>query len=481
MTLPRKTFCASPLPNRRMALEELLRRRARASLATWCETALAPLRQKPASHHRLLIERLESVSRGDIDRLMVLMPPGSAKSTYVSVLFPSWFFAQHPGSAIIGASHTAELAEDFSGRVQGFIADHAGTLGYGLRTESRSLWETTNGCRYRAAGVGGAVTGFRADLAIIDDPVRSRKDADSETYRATAWNWFRSDLSTRLKPAGRIVLVMTRWHEDDLGGRLLLHAPGRWHVLKLPALATAADDPLGREINEPLWPAWQDEAFLADQRQQLGERDWASLYQQDPRPMEGGLFKVAQLGTVDAAPAGGQAVRAWDLAATAQTGTRNPDWSVGLKLQRNEAQFTVLDVVRFRGGPDEVERAILATAQTDGRRVAIGLPQDPGQAGKSQVLYFTSKLLGYRVESSPESGDKALRAMPAASQVNVGNFDLLRAGWNSEFREELQGFPSGSKDDQVDALSRAFSMLVKPATPARMVPFDQIGWGGLKR
>src|SRR5574337_831049 len=199
----------------------LQRRSVRGSLEKWCEYALAPVDQKPALHHRLMIHELERIALGPTnsictDRLMIMMPPGSAKSTYASILFTSWWMAREPGSSIIGASHTADLAERFSWRVQNMVRENSEVLGFGLRTENRTLWDTTNGCQYRAVGVGGAVTGFRADLAIIDDPVKGRSEADSPTYRDNTWDWYRAELLTRLKPYGRIVLCLTRWHEDDL-------------------------------------------------------------------------------------------------------------------------------------------------------------------------------------------------------------------------------------------------------------------------
>lgn len=391
---------------------------------------------------------------------MVFMPPGSAKSTYTSVLFPAWCMAR-AGTNIIAASHTMTLAEAFSGRVRGIIRDHSGMLGYGLATENVKRWQTTNGGEYLPAGVGGAVTGFRADLGIIDDAVKSREDADSETMREKAWAWYLADFRTRLKPGGRVALVMTRWHEDDLAGRLLARQPDDWRVVNLPAMAEA-DDPLGRSLGEPLWSddGYGYGAELAAKKAEYeaagAMRDWWALYQQSPRNPEGALFKVAMIGVADAAPAGGRDVRGWDLAATADGG----DWTVGVRLRRHEdGRFTVVDVTRLQGGPDAVERAIVNTAAQDGRSVAISLPQDPGQAGKAQVAYLTSKLAGWNVKASPETGDKATRAAPAAAQANVGNLSIVRAGWNAAFLDELRDFPTGMKDDQVDALSRAFAAL----------------------
>lgn len=434
-------------------------RRARANFTDWAEIALAPLQQVPAAHHRLLIAKLEAVARGEIQRLMVFMPPGSAKSTYASVLFPAWFLAQGPNRSIIAASHTADLADAFSRRVQAMVREHRDLLGYAMNNEAATLWMTDNGGQYKAAGVGGPITGFRADVAIIDDPVKSRADAESPTYRDRAYAWFQADLVTRLKPGAPVVVIQTRWHMDDLSGRLLQDNAEGWDVLNLPAMA-GDNDALGRAPGQPLWaddPKYPYGAELLRIQREAGERDWWSLYQQSPRTLTGSIFKVAMIPTHDAAPAGLRPVRAWDLAATAATGTRDPDWTVGLLLARTEqGAFVVLDVVRLRGGPDEVEAAIMATASRDGRRVPVLLPQDPGQAGKVQVAYLTRRLAGYTVRTGTESGDKATRAMGIASQCNVGNLSIVRAPWNRAFLDELATFPGGH-DDAVDALSRAFA------------------------
>jgi predicted phage terminase large subunit-like protein len=458
----------SPLALRARQLQikrELWRRMCRKSLIAWSTEAVAPL--VPGSHHRLILEEIEAVIRGENDRLMIFAPPGCGKSIYTSKISPAWAFAANPGMNILGASHTSTLAEEFSGDVQRYIRQHSATLGYDLRTERRDLWHTTNGGQYLAAGVNVGIAGFRADLAIIDDPVKSRQDADSEVYRERTWKWFWADLGPRLKPDGRIILMHTRWHEDDLAGRLLQTQQHKWRVLKLPALASAEDDPLGREIGEPLWLdgdyGYGRELFgkRDDFEQTGGMREWASLYQQEPRPTEGALFKVGNITVVDAPPTC-TSVRAWDLAATAKTGTRDPDWTVGLKLGRlQDGRCIVLDVRRIRGDPADVEQAIVGVASQDGKQVTIGLPQDPGQAGKAQARYLVGKLAGYDVRVSPETGDKATRAAPAAAQCNIGNLLMVRAEWNERFLDELSAFPSGSKDDQVDALSRAFGMLVQ--------------------
>ena len=447
--------------------ERALRKSIRADLTAWASLALAPRGHQPAAHHRLLIHELEELAAGRTDRLMLLLPPGSAKSTYTSLVFPPWWLARFPQSSIIATSHTSSLARHFGRGVRALVEQHSNRLGYALDPASRAAhrFRTSTGAEYYATGVRGPITGRRADLILIDDPVKSQVEADSPAAREQLWDWFRSDLATRLKPGGRIVLVMTRWHPDDLGGRILEGADP-WRILKLPALAEAGD-PLGRAFGMPLWPEWESGEAIARKRALLGERAFAALFQQDPRPRTGRLFLPARVNVLDD-PQWITAVRAWDLAATAHTAGRDPDYTVGVKLGRDaNGAYSILDVVRLRGGPHEVEEAIARTAEADGVGVTIGLPQDPGQAGRAQVRYLAKQFAGYRVVASPETGAKETRAMPVASQVNAGNLSIRRAPWNRALLEEMQDFPHGTKDDQVDALSRAFALLTDAGAPAR--------------
>jgi predicted phage terminase large subunit-like protein len=438
-------------------------------LAEWASQVLRPL--QPAAHHCRLLAELEAVAAGDCDRLMLLMPPGSAKSTYASVVFPAWFLLRHKWASVIAACHTESLAAHFGRRVRGLLLAYATQDGAALAKDDRAAgrFSTTGGASYFAAGVRGPLMGRRADLIVIDDPIKSQAEADSAISRDALWDWFRADLTTRLTPGGRMVLVMTRWHEDDLAGRLLAGGDG-WRTLCLPALAEDCD-PLGRAPDEPLWPEWEDAAALARKRLAVGPRAWAALYQQRPRAEADALFRIGRLGILEAEPACRRVVRAWDLAATAPSDGRDPDWTAGVKLARTEAGgFVVLDVQRLRGGPMDVADAILQAARLDGRSVAVGLPQDPGQAGKQQVAWLTGLLAGFRVVASPETGAKLTRAGPAAAQVEAGTVSLLRGPWNRAFLDELRDFPAGRKDDQVDALSRALAMLAE--APARRMQVE---------
>ena len=425
----------------------------------------------PARHHRLLIRELEAAYRGEHDRVMIFMPPNSAKTTYASVLFTPWFMAQQPNTFVIGASHGSEYAMDLSKAILSRVREHADLLGYGLINDAADLWRTTNGGTYRAAGAGGSITGRRADLFIIDDPIKGREDADSEKIREKVWKWYQAEVLTRLNPGARVILIQTRWHQDDLAGRLLqeMEAGGdQWRIVNLPAVADDENDIMGRAPGEALWPERFPLEVLERTRRAVGEREWASLYQQNPRPMDGALFQVGRIEVLEVAPQlrGAYIGRGWDLAGTRQIGTRDPDWTVGVLMARMQSgQYVVLDVTRFRGDPNEVDNIIHNTARQDGAGVTQSLPEDPGQAGKAQALAFTRLLSGLRVETSRETGDKATRAAPFISQVNGGNVAIVRAPWNRAFLEELGAFPQGSKDDQVDACSRAFGLVGLGARP----------------
>jgi hypothetical protein len=217
---------------------------------------------EPALHHKLIIAKLEAVARGEIKRLMLFLPPGSAKSTYASVLFPPWFIGRNPASPVIAASHSKELAERFGRRVRNIVGSpvFAEIFGFGLSGDSGAAgrWETSRGGEYFAVGVDASVTGRRAALGIIDDPVKGIAEAKSPTVRQHVWDWYKADFWTRLIPGAAIIYIGTRWHDDDLAGRILEEAKEggeQWEVVSLP-MEAEEDDPLGRAVGERLWADW---------------------------------------------------------------------------------------------------------------------------------------------------------------------------------------------------------------------------------
>ena len=246
----------------------------------------------PAGHHQRIAEQLEAVERGDIDRLMIFMPPRHGKSELASKRFPAWCLGRDPKRQIIAASYNSDLASDFGRNVRNIVAaPEFGQVftGVSLAPDSQAAnrMNTNRGGTYVAAGVGTAVTGRGADIALIDDPFKDREEADSERRRETVWDWYRSTLYTRLMPGGAVVLIQTRWHEDDLAGRLLEHEGrvedgGQWTVLDLPAIDASG---------AALWPEWYDVPALMRIKDTIGQREWSALYQQQPQPDEGTYFQ----------------------------------------------------------------------------------------------------------------------------------------------------------------------------------------------
>lgn len=406
------------------------------------------------------------------------MPPGAAKSTYASILYAPWHLAQHPDHCLIAASHTQELAEKWGRRVRNLVAEHTLVLGVGLASDSQAAgrWETSDGGEYFAAGVGGAIAGRRADLVVIDDPIRSREDADSELVRNKTWDWYKSDLYTRLKPGGRIVLIQTRWHEDDLAGRLLadMQAGGdQWEVISLPALAEP-DDPMGRALGQPLWPEWENTAELERKRRAVGPRDWSALYQQRPAPEEGDYFRTEWLKPYDKPPAR-DTLRVYggsDYAVTAAGGDYTVHAVVGVDP---EGRMYLLDLWRKQASSDAWVEAFCDLVKSWS---PMGWAEEQGQI-KSGVGPFLEKRMRERQayvvrEQFPTRGDKAVRAQSMRGRMALeGLYVPINAPWYADFRSELLSFPAGKHDDQVDAIGLVGQLLDKmfagdkPAEPEK--------------
>lgn len=422
---------------------------------------------RAGAHHKLLISKLEEVAAGKLKRLMVFMPPRHGKSELVSRYFPAWWMGNHPEGQFILSSYNASLAENFGRDIREILNSKSFNLVFPdvcLSTDSKAknLWRTNKNGVFLASGIGGSMTGFGGNIVVIDDPVKDRQEANSETVRNSVWDWYKTVPRTRLMGNGAIVLVMTRWHIDDLAGRLLVemeHGGDKWEVIKLPAFAEE-NDLLGRPPGEALWPSFFNKEVLETTKSSIGELDFEALYQCNPILTEGSIFKTDQIKIIDAIPPSAQKVRRWDFAASKDFGRYDSDYTVGLLMQRNKDKtYCILDVVRFRGLPDEVERRVRQTAELDGTDVPIIIPQDPGQAGVFQSQHYVKLLAGFNVKSERETGSKTERANPLAAQVNVGNFSIVRGTWNKIFLQELAAFPSDAHDDQVDACSGAFNEL----------------------
>ena len=408
---------------------------------------------RPAAHHQLLLDKLEAVERGDILKLMVCMPPGSAKSTYSSVVFPSWFIGRNPKLSVIAASHTQELAERFGRRVRNLVSmkEFCNVFGIGVSADSASAgrWDTSAGGEYFAAGVGGSITGRRADLSVIDDPVKSREDADSERSREKAWDWYTNDLLTRLKPGARQIVVMTRWHEDDLGGRILARERDEWDVIEI-AMEALPGDPLGRSAGDRLWPEWfTDEMIRAAKRD---TRSWNALYQQQPASEEGDYFKREWLLSYEKLPDGLRVFSASDYAVTEGGG----DYTVhGVFGQAADGALYVIDWWRGQTSPDEwIDRM----ADMVCSHKPICWFGEAGPIRRAVEPFMRRRLIERgalcRIEWLPSISDKPTRARSIQAMMSMGRlFWPKSAPWLADVHGQLLRFPAGKHDDDVDVCS----------------------------
>lgn len=319
--------------SRQAAASELLRRKAaRNSLtgyAKYIEVPGAPVDEQDedaenflpvettlAEHHKLILEAADRCIAKRYGRLMIFMPPGSAKSTYGSVVVPSYAMGKKPGYRVIAASYGDDLARKMGRRTRSVVRQRAFQSLFGTTlskdVSAANEWTLENGSEYMSGGILSGITGNRANLVVIDDPIKGRRDADSEAVRKSTLDAYEDDLKTRLLPGGSIILIQTRWNEGDLAGCILpenyagesgmiMCRDGQeWEVICLPAKAERADDPLGRKPGEYLWPEWFDRKHWA--QFERNPRTWSALYQQRPAPEEGDYFRREWIRAVPTLP-----------------------------------------------------------------------------------------------------------------------------------------------------------------------------------
>lgn len=410
-----------------------------------------------ARHLIAIASHLDAVERGEIDRLAIHMPPRHGKTETVTVRYGAYCIERDPSANVLVTGYNERIARRFSRKSRQIVSSRTKLS---KDNAAQDEWSLPEGGTFMARGVGSPPTGVGFKRIIIDDPIRSREDAESSLYRDKAWDWYTDDLYTRLEPKGALIIVSTRWHHDDITARAISSEPHRWTVLNLPAIAEEKDQ-IGRMPGEALWPERYDVKELGRIKEVMvansGDYGWSALYQQHPTPREGSFFKSDRITIEHATPNIQKMSRAWDLAATAGSG----DYTVGVKMGRDtDGRIWILDVVRGQYDTDQRDKVIRQTAALDGRGIRIRLPQDPGQAGKSQAMHMLRLLHGSAVTVLPVTGAKDVRAEPFASQVAGGNVYMVAADWNRTLLDEMRTFPLGKNDDIVDALTDAYDELV---------------------
>ena len=511
-------------------------------------------------HQVYIYKRLRRVSEGLCDRLMIFLPPRHGKSELVTVRYAAWCLKQDPAMNVIIGSYNQRLANRFSRKIKRVLADDhalsdAETSGRGdavkeaistdekdvdrVRLQSPRLavsasqclsgespfpfvrqrsanteaeWETKAGGGLRSVGVGSGVTGFGANLIIIDDPVKSRAEAESRTIRDNIWDWFNDDLYTRLEPDGKIILIQTRWHEDDLAGRLLREAKEeggeQWEVINLPALAEGSSnkaeppalaggtasrannptalktnptlspldlpvesmppayaggsalktgDPLGRAVGEALCPERFDEKKLARLKSRLGSYSFAALYQQRPVPADGGLFKREWFAKniIAAAPAGLRWKRGYDPGVSNRAAA---DYTASFRIAYDRDGNMYIDGgFRKQIEYPELRRYILGRILAE-RDTDHGVELSANGHAVIQDLRHERRIQGRTLRGVRVTDTKIARALPWIALAEAGKVFLVRGNWNTDFIDEAAAFPSGTHDDQIDAVSIAVRM-----------------------
>jgi predicted phage terminase large subunit-like protein len=418
-----------------------------------------------------ICRHLEAVTDGKIQRLLINVPPGFSKSMLVSVFWPAWEWGPRGMRSLrfLTTSYNDQPVKRDTRKCRDLILSDWYQARWPevrlTRTAEMSFANSDTGTREGVAF--GSLTSQRGDRMIIDDPHSTRTiEGASQREETTRLFRERAIFSVNDPKKSAVVVVMQRLHEKDISGVILERKLGFEH-LRLP-MRFEADNPcvtiLGRADRRTFDGELLDYHRFPEHIVEALEKDMTAYavggqLQQRPAPREGGLFQRHWLPIVGAAPADSRRVRCWDLAAST---SKSADWTVGALLARASGSFYVEDIVRLRGSPHEVETAILNTAARDRARygnVRIGLPQDPGAAGLAQSQYLVSKLAGYTVKTVRETGSKEIRAMPLASQAEAGNVRIVAGPWNTAFLDEIETFPAGAHDDQVDAVAGAFALL----------------------
>ena len=420
------------------------------------------------ARHLEIIERacLDVVARGG--RLIISVSVRHGKSEFTSKWFVAHYLATHPDARVILAAHEADFAARWGRAARDILTEHGHLFGVAVDQASNAAnrWDLAkpHGGGMLTVGVGGSPIGRGADLMIVDDPIKSYADAMSPLVRQRVKDWWTGSMVTRIEPGGAVILIMARWHEDDLAGFLLRKEPGEWTEVRLPAIADSDDDPMGRAVGDALWPERfpieELERRKASTSLSLGEAVWLAQYQQAPSSPTGGMFPADRWGLAPVLNVGwgiDRWVRAWDLAATEGGG----DYTVGARLGRaRDGRVVVADVVRGQWSAHEVRSLIASTADADPPGTTVVLPQDPGQAGKAQAQQYAAMLAGHQVVLEPQTGSKVVRATGWAAQQQAGNVIVVDGPHRDALIAEHQAFDRGTHDDMVDACSSAFNHLV---------------------
>ena len=418
-----------------------------------------------AEHLRKMCDKLMEVANGKCKRLMIVTPPRHGKSETTSIQFPAWYLGNNPQEQIIACSYSADLATTFSEATRRIVQSekYQRLWKYQLEKDTSRKWmisgKENNRPSYIAAGVGGPITGEGASCILIDDPLKNMEEANSQTMRDKIWDWYTSTAYTRLHPGGSVILIQTRWHHDDLAGRLLKQAElnpeaDQWEVLHLPAIDS--DD-------NALWPERYPVELLQSIRETIGTRTFNALYQGNPSTDEGNIIKREWWQFHDT-PSEGITIQSWDTAFKA--GQEN-DYSVCWTLRKTDTGIQAIDMIRGKWEYPDMRRMAISHYQQHQPDIVLIEDCASGQTLIQDLRHNTDiPIKAVRVDK-----DKVSRVNAIASIIEGGRLSLpSKAEWTPTAIEECASFPSGEHDDIVDALSQGLSHLNKYDTPTTKAP-----------
>lgn len=407
-------------------------------------------------------------------RIIISLPPRHGKSELITKNTPIWTLENYGRKNVILCTYGGELSTDFGRKVRDLVTENEHLLNIRLKQDASRVnnWHTQMGGAMMSVGLGGPITGRGADVLLIDDYIKEIKESLSQSHRDYIWDWFVTTAFTRLEPGGTCIIIATRWHEDDLIGRILKFNPGgRWENVVIPAFAEPLGwdedkpkpddswvDMFGRKFGEPLFPERYNTDALSERKSVLGTYFFNALFQQRPQDPNAKLTNKLWLKTTHKAPAGHglKWARVWDLAATEDGG----DWMVGTLCCYDEANdlFYIVDINRFQKSPGAIEKEVIKQAAVDGPNVEILIEQEPGASGKILVAMYQNmiELKNYTVTPVPVVTNKVVRAQPFLAAVENKQVFMVSATWNETFADEYDAFPAGEHDDQVDTAGAGY-------------------------
>lgn len=428
---------------------------ARHNLVDYC--CAIDKKYRPAWFHKLIASKLEEVTEGKLKRLMIFMPPRHGKSQLATINFPSWFIGKHPGKSIITCSYSAELATDFGRKVRNLVSGDLYShifpeVSLSKDSTAANRFHTNHGGQYTAAGVGGGITGKGCDVLIIDDPIKNREDADSQTIRDKVWGWYTSTAYTRLQGLGAVIVIQTRWHNDDLSGRLLEKMKDgngdEWEVINLPAIAT--EDEEHRLRGDALWPDNPnlDLAKLNQIKSALPPREWHALFQQQPGHAETQIFHAEWFRYWEELPEDLIYLTVCDPAFKKK---ETSDYSVVMTVGLKEEKMYIVDITRGKYDPSELIEKIIHQVKK-WKPVKVGVE---AYAAQTVIGYFLQERLqeegldaGY--EEILQKGSKEAKIQRLEPKWRNGRIFHHRTMVDLE--KELLDFPIGKHDDIIDCV-----------------------------